>query len=632
MNVHISQHMTADSLHTNRYSAYGVSAPTPDEEEKIKYAWKRALEEEEQERHGEWPNPYESEDKRNRWLNKVHHVLWPFFKHSGIGQQSNIRDCVADTKDIVLVRGQYTKEAVLEEARITLQLYRQGVRESQKQARKEVAMSAKKQAPAHVATPDEAAAAKAAFSKSANGSDNAIARQVTALRAAVARINRELNYRDNGSLLLRGLWRKYDGATTEEQVVKHPAYVLLHFEQDYIAEITRVRTPLPQVTTEQIDAELAATQTDQDRADLALLAKAAKAAKEEADKFFPRDKHNQPLEDGKNMSFNSQEDYEQSLADEAEANQLADADSHSPDEPTPKDERDFGPLWETATNFGYTEREVHKFFGVVNSLKELSGTVQELTIKFVKANPSRKVISEKSPEPTPDNAPKMSTPAAPEKAPNVETAPTGIPTAGTQNQEPLIAPPVAKPNGVEKSEPKTPKYTAPLAIQTLNGIPMGMIRQELDKPLPPQAYKEIAYGSMKGNTDIDVERIRDRFDQVFGPQGLGWAIEPIQGESQILTSSEVRMGGKDKAVEQTWYVTDLVNYRLRYTVILPDGSLKDCHGTAMSDSGDNMDRGYALEGTMSSLIKQAYRRMGGMNHIYYGTYTHVQAKHDLKTA
>lgn len=177
-------------------------------------------------------------------------------------------------------------------------------------------------------------------------------------------------------------------------------------------------------------------------------------------------------------------------------------------------------------------------------------------------------------------------------------------------------------------------------MKTLTGIDFSEIQAKLNEPLPAAAYQEIPYGPMKGKTDISGERVRDRFDQVFGPMGLGWWIEAIPGLSTTQVSIDLRpvkdkgkvvIDSNGEIVTQTWYVADLLNYQFCYRVTVGD-DIVICRGSSLSDSSDNMDRSYALRGAMTALTKQAYARLGGLNHVYYGEYDHQQASKDKKVS
>lgn len=178
-------------------------------------------------------------------------------------------------------------------------------------------------------------------------------------------------------------------------------------------------------------------------------------------------------------------------------------------------------------------------------------------------------------------------------------------------------------------ETATEKPTVPqttLAITTLTGVNALGVSAALNRHLPPAAYRKIPYGQMSDKTDVDGDAIRDRFDEVFGPMGVGWRIRPSEGAGRVEHKTEERT--KDK-VTKTWHIVTLVAHTFEYSVILPDGSLTWVAASTTSDQSDNMDEQYAYRGVFTSMMKQFYRLLGGMNHVIYGEYTHIHAAKDL---
>jgi hypothetical protein len=164
-------------------------------------------------------------------------------------------------------------------------------------------------------------------------------------------------------------------------------------------------------------------------------------------------------------------------------------------------------------------------------------------------------------------------------------------------------------------------------VRTLTGISVLNIATELNKHLPPEAYGAIKYGQMSGKTDIDGDYVRDRFDQVFGPMGIGWRINPHKTAGRVEYRSEPRLNKEGK--EQTWHIVTLLAHTLQYCMVMPDGNLIWVEASTTTDQHDNMDEQYAYRGALTSLTKQFYRLMGGMNHILHNEYTHVHAQAEI---
>lgn len=161
--------------------------------------------------------------------------------------------------------------------------------------------------------------------------------------------------------------------------------------------------------------------------------------------------------------------------------------------------------------------------------------------------------------------------------------------------------------------------------RTITGISVLDIGKELNKHLPPEAYDAIKFGQMSGKTDIDGDAVRDRFDKVYGC-GM-WRIVPHQLAGRVEYSTEQRTSSK--GLEQTWHICTLVAHQFQYALIMPDGSFQWIDGMVTSDLHDNLDQQYSYRGAVTSIMKQFYRLMGGMNHIIYNEYTHEHAAREI---
>lgn len=165
-----------------------------------------------------------------------------------------------------------------------------------------------------------------------------------------------------------------------------------------------------------------------------------------------------------------------------------------------------------------------------------------------------------------------------------------------------------------------------LNIRTLMNVHFLKIQEFLDHPLPSAAYSPIPYGSMKGKTDIDPIYVRQRMDECFGPQGIGWKIEPSQN-AQYTAGTEQRTSKNGEIT--TWYTVRAENYVFKYLVVHTEGDQKTTEWIStspISEYADNMDAGYCYRSVFSSLLKQAMKNMGGLNHVYMGIYTHIEAQ------
>lgn len=289
-------------------------------------------------------------------------------------------------------------------------------------------------------------------------------------------------------------------------------------------------------------------------------------------------------------------------------------------------------FWQSANNvlisMGVTDaaerdRLIHAAFGMEGkSMKDYRGDENE-TQAVKRVREYGWAFTSGNVKPSAANAPE--TPAA---TPPANAAPSQV----SSTTPPTENAPAGKSDGksdrlpAPSPEPEKPIIRFP-QITTLTGVPVGEISARLNKPLPPDAYSAIKFGVMSGKTDIDPERVRDRFEEVFGPMGIGWRITPHPTAGRVEHRTEERTTGKGEI--QTWHVVTLVAHTLAYSVLMPDGSLVWADVSTTSDSSDNMDEGYAYRGALTSLMKQVYKLLGGMNHIMYGQYTHIQAQRDL---
>lgn len=186
--------------------------------------------------------------------------------------------------------------------------------------------------------------------------------------------------------------------------------------------------------------------------------------------------------------------------------------------------------------------------------------------------------------------------------------------------EPEATPETGKPvEPVKKLEP-SPILSE---VKTLTGIPVGRIAEAMNRRFPAEAYGAIPKGVMKGKTDLGFEYVRDRFDQVFGPHGFGWKFEPHPVLGKVEYRADQRTSNEGR--EYTKHIVTYLCHVLKYAVVVND-QITWIELSPMSDSDENEDLGYACRGAFTSLLKQALRGFGGMNHILKGEYTHEDAK------
>jgi hypothetical protein len=178
--------------------------------------------------------------------------------------------------------------------------------------------------------------------------------------------------------------------------------------------------------------------------------------------------------------------------------------------------------------------------------------------------------------------------------------------------------------------PSAPEVTILGQIKTLTGVGAADIPKRMNGRFPAPAYEPIPYGPMKGKTDLSFDYVRDRFDEVFGPHGLGWKLEPhaVLGAVEHIEVDEPKRDGGTRHV----HMVALEMFVFKYRVVMPDGNMEWIESSPLSDCDDNEDRGYAYRGAWTSLLKQTLRSFGGINHILRDEYTHVQAQQGRRAA
>ncbi len=164
-----------------------------------------------------------------------------------------------------------------------------------------------------------------------------------------------------------------------------------------------------------------------------------------------------------------------------------------------------------------------------------------------------------------------------------------------------------------------------ITATTVTGVPVGEIAMKLDRPYPDKAYTKLTFGPMAGKSDLKFGYVRNRLDEVFGPQGFGWKLEAHPVLGHIVTESYEEMRQKKdrngnpqgEPYKVTMWRVSMVGFTLKYLSVDDDHETeKWIEGSLISDSHSNEDLGYAYRGAFTSLMKQAVRLMGGFNHLF----------------
>lgn len=191
---------------------------------------------------------------------------------------------------------------------------------------------------------------------------------------------------------------------------------------------------------------------------------------------------------------------------------------------------------------------------------------------------------------------------------------------------------IAKRIAPQEQQKETRTTHVSSGVTTITGIDVVDIPSVMNERYAPEAYSPIPYGAMAGKTDLGFEHARKRMDDVFGVHGFGWKLEPHPALGKVIVKVTHKIGKPkregEKGREYDEYNVVMEMWVFKYRVRLPDGSFDWVEASPMSDEDSNEEQGYAYRGAFTSLLKQALRSLGGMDHILMGQYTHEHAARD----
>lgn len=161
--------------------------------------------------------------------------------------------------------------------------------------------------------------------------------------------------------------------------------------------------------------------------------------------------------------------------------------------------------------------------------------------------------------------------------------------------------------------------------RTLTGISLLDIGREMSAWLPKDAYLAIKKGRPgAGKTSVDGHYVRRRFDDIFGV-GM-WRITPHELSGRVEYEYEdvdeykkdqngdfVFDANRERIVvgQRREHICTLQAHTLFYTVLMPDGSLKEMQSFTTSAVHRNVGRDNAYAGAMTTLVKHFYKLLGG---------------------
>lgn len=149
---------------------------------------------------------------------------------------------------------------------------------------------------------------------------------------------------------------------------------------------------------------------------------------------------------------------------------------------------------------------------------------------------------------------------------------------------------------------------------TYTGIALAKLEEELDKELPPEAYKAIEGTAVQSQfTDISPSFMFAELARVFGPIGLGWGYTVL--EAQI---GEPTPKGRIEA--EAWLE---VWYRF-WTDSYPNGQKSEpirAFGTS-----ENRQDNWAQSGAITNAIGKAMSMIGWQRSVYKGLRSHTTVR------
>lgn len=200
-----------------------------------------------------------------------------------------------------------------------------------------------------------------------------------------------------------------------------------------------------------------------------------------------------------------------------------------------------------------------------------------------------------------------------QEGPKNDPSATPIPESPTASQEALQKPPETATNIEQPSADKFDIDPFLADAKTLMGIPALRIQEFVNRKYESWAYRKSKdFG--KEITVIEPLAVRQRFDKIFGPHGIGWRIVPAnESASTFLTPfTEATKSG-----ERDMYQITISGYCMEYRMRIGE-TVEWQRTSAFTDSNDSNDAGYAGGGAFTGLMKQALKMLGGYDHFIIG--------------
>lgn len=163
-------------------------------------------------------------------------------------------------------------------------------------------------------------------------------------------------------------------------------------------------------------------------------------------------------------------------------------------------------------------------------------------------------------------------------------------------------------------------YNPMQAWTTLAGYSLEEALAKMNEILPPDAYKKVGGGGGPEFTDISPAYLTKTANAVFGPCGIGWKYDIVDGSIVNTSIDKVSKNGN----AYTEHTTEML-LRLNYAYADNDGNLHWSEAILANGSNANSDKGYAFRGALTNAIGSAFAKLNWQLLVYMGKLNHNNA-------
>ena len=154
---------------------------------------------------------------------------------------------------------------------------------------------------------------------------------------------------------------------------------------------------------------------------------------------------------------------------------------------------------------------------------------------------------------------------------------------------------------------------------TVTGFTLPQVIAELQKPLPPAAYKPVPGAT--DLTDIDPAYLTEVATQVFGPIGFGWWYDYQPTDLSVTVEARTAKSGR----EYTVYTASLHKLIVRYRLLDASGHTLISEPITATGGNDNEVESYAVRGALTNALGAAFAKLTWQLPVYKGQLSHRNA-------